>query len=144
MRAIIQRVTKAEVEVVGKYKAGIERGILILCAFNEQDTEKKVKWAAGRISKLRIFKDENNKLNRSVLDEKGKALIVSNFTLYGDCIHGTRPDFSKSAPSKIALPLYNVFIEEMKKILPIETGEFGGDMILNIIADGPSTVVLDN
>lgn len=144
MRAIIQRVTKAQVEVVNKYKADIGKGILVLCAFNEEDTEKKVRWAAGRISKLRIFKDQNNKLNKSVLDEKGEALVVSNFTLYGNCIHGTRPDFSKAAAGQKALPLYEAFVDELKSILPVKTGEFGGDMVLDIIADGPSTVVLDN
>lgn len=144
MRAIVQRVTKAQVEVVNKYKASIGKGLLILCAFKAEDTEKKVRWAAGRIAKLRIFKDQDNKLNRSVLNEEGEALVVSNFTLYGNCIHGTRPDFSKAAPGKKALPLYNAFVEELKSILPVKTGEFGGDMVLDIIADGPSTVVLDN
>ncbi len=144
MRAIVQRTTSAAVEVIGKYKAEIGRGILVLCAFSAADTEKTVKWAAGRISKLRIFSDENGKLNRSVLDENGEALVVSNFTLYGNCIHGTRPDFSRSAPSAVSRPLYDTFVEELSKLLPVKTGEFGGKMVLSIIADGPSTVVLDN
>jgi D-tyrosyl-tRNA(Tyr) deacylase len=144
MRAIVQRVRKARVEVIGKYTAEIGRGILVLCAFNAQDTEQKVKWAAGRISRLRIFRDENDKLNRSVIDEKGEALIVSNFTLYGNCLHGNRPDFSHAAPKEISLPLYEIFVKEMSGIIPTKTGEFGGDMELQIIADGPSTVILDN
>lgn len=144
MRAIVQRVTKAQVQVIDKYTDSIGIGLLILCAFNAEDTEKKVRWAAGRIAKLRIFKDQNNKLNRSVLDKEGQALVVSNFTLYGNCIHGTRPDFSKAAPGQQALPLYNAFVDELKRFLPVKTGEFGGDMVLDIIADGPSTVVLDN
>lgn len=144
MRAIIQRVQEAQVEVVGKYKEKIERGILILCAFNKEDTAQKIEWAARRIVKLRIFRDEQDKLNRSVLDEKGQALVVSNFTLYGDCLHGTRPDFSKALSYEKALALYNLFLSELKKEIPIKSGEFGGDMVLTIVADGPSTVVMDN
>ncbi|MDD4315694.1 MAG: D-aminoacyl-tRNA deacylase [Clostridia bacterium] len=140
----MQRATSAEIEVIGKYKASIGRGILVLCAFCADDTPQKIKWAAGRISKLRIFQDDNGKLNRSAIDEGGEALVVSNFTLYGDCLHGTRPNFSKSAPAEISRPMYDLFVAELSKLLPVKTGEFGGKMALSIIADGPSTVVMDN
>ena len=144
MRAIVQRVTKASVEIEGKYTNSISKGLLVLCAFREEDNEKKIKWAANRISKLRIFKDENDKLNRSVIDEKGEVLIVSNFTLYGNCAHGTRPDFSKSASSDVALPLYELFVKEMKEKTPVKTGKFAASMVLDIVADGPATVVVEN
>ncbi len=144
MRVIVQRVMKAQVEVVGKYTEKIERGIVILCAFSKDDTAEKIAWAAQRIAKLRIFKDTKDKLNRSVLDKKGSALVVSNFTLYGDCLHGTRPDFSKALVYNEALLLYNDFIKELKRFLPVKSGEFGGDMVLSVVADGPSTVIMDN
>ncbi|HHU43764.1 MAG: D-aminoacyl-tRNA deacylase [Bacillota bacterium] len=144
MRAIVQRVKKASVQIGSEVKNSIGRGILVLCAFREGDDEKKIKWAAERISKLRIFRDLNHKLNRSVSDEKGEALVVSNFTLYGNCAHGTRPDFSKSANFQTALPMYEMFVRELNKRVPTKTGEFGGDMTLEIVADGPVTVVVDN
>lgn len=144
MRAIVQRVTKASVEIEEKEKNTIGKGLLVLCAFREEDTEKKIKWAANRISKLRIFKDKNDKLNRSVIDEKGEILIVSNFTLYGNCSHGTRPDFSKAAKAQTSLPMYELFVRELEQRAPVKTGKFGGSMVLDIIADGPATVVVEN
>src|SRR5690554_1207781 len=144
MRAVVQRVTKAAVEIEGKETNTIGKGLIVLCAFKDDDSDQKIKWAANRISKLRIFPDDNHKLNRSVIDEDGEVLIVSNFTLYGNCAHGTRPDFSKSANGKRALPMYELFVKELKQRAPVKTGKFGGDMVLEIIADGPATVVVDN
>lgn len=143
MRAVVQRVKNAEVSIDEEKISEIQRGILVLCAFTKEDTIETLEWTAKRISKLRIFYDENMKLNKSVLDINGQAMIVSNFTLYGDCTRGTRPNFSLSAQREIARPLYEKFVEIMKEILPVSTGVFGGKMTLNVVADGPVTVIVE-
>lgn len=143
MRCVIQRIRNGKVYVDGKVVGQASHGFLILCGFTETDEKDKIASAAQRIAKLRIFPDENGKLNRSLLDENGQALVVSNFTLYADCAHGTRPDFSKAAKGEISKPLYDFFVEEMKKYVHTETGRFGEHMELEIYSDGPITVVYD-
>lgn len=143
MRCVIQRVRAATVTVEGKTVGKIERGLLVLCGFKEDDEPDKIAWIAKRVAKLRIFNDENGRLNRSCIDVGGSVLCISNFTLYGDCLHGNRPDFGKAARGEISLPMYNLFVAELKKHLPVEMGRFGEHMELSLDIDGPITAVLE-
>ena len=143
MRCIIQRVNRASIVINGKSGGQIGKGLLVLCAFSDGDDEKTVDYCVEKIANLRIFEDENGKLNRSVVDEKGEVLIVSNFTLYADCSHGTRPDFSKAMKRTEAKPIYDEFVKKMSEILPVGTGMYGEHMELSIYSDGPITVVFD-
>lgn len=143
MRCVIQRIREGKVFVDGKVVGSANHGLLVLCGFTEGDTTEKAKFMAERISKMRIFPDESGKLNRSVVDEKGEVLIVSNFTLYADCSHGTRPDFSKAMKRTEAKPIYDEFVKKMSEILPVGTGMYGEHMELSIYSDGPITVVFD-
>lgn len=143
MRCVLQRVRGAEVSVDGKVVGKIGRGLLVLCGFCDGDDEEKIAWIAKRISKLRIFTDENDKLNYSLIDINGSALVVSNFTLYGDCLHGNRPDFGKAAKSEISKPMYEYFVKEMSEHVPVQTGRFGEHMELKLDIDGPITAVIE-
>lgn len=143
MRCVIQRVRAAEVTVESEVTGSIGRGLLVLCGFTEGDSEEKIRWAAGRIAKLRIFNDGNGKLNLSCIDVGGSALIVSNFTLYGDCLHGNRPDFGRAAKGEISRSMYEVFVNEMARYVPTQTGRFGEHMELKLDIDGPITTVLE-
>lgn len=143
MRCVIQRIRDGKVFVNGEVVGKAHHGLLILCGFTQEDTLERISSAAQRIAKLRIFPDENGKLNKSLIDENGEALVVSNFTLYADCNHGTRPDFSKAAKSEISKPMYDFFVQEMKKYVHTETGIFGEHMELDIYSDGPITVIYD-
>lgn len=107
MRCVIQRIRDGKVYVNGETVGQCSKGILILCGFTDGDTEEKIAWVANRITHMRIFPDENGKLNKSLLDIGGGALAVSNFTLYADCNHGTRPDFSRAAKGEISKPMYD-------------------------------------
>lgn len=143
MKCVIQRVRGAEVRVNNETVGKIGRGLLVLCGFTEGDDDKKIEWVAGRISKLRIFCDENDRLNKSCIDVNGAILCVSNFTLYGDCLHGNRPDFGKAAKGEISRPMYEKFVSELKKYVPVETGRFGEHMELTLDIDGPITCVIE-
>lgn len=144
MRAVVTRIKKGKVEVDGKVVGGAGAGILVTVAFKRDDTEEAIRWMADRVAHLRIFRDENDKLNRNAVDEGGDALVVSNFTLYGDARHGRRPNFSLSAPFDIGLEKYELFVRELKKFLPVQTGEFGGDMTVSVEMWGPANVIIDN
>lgn len=143
MKCVVQRIRDGKVFVDGKVTGKAGHGLLVLCGFTEGDTEEKADFMAARICKMRIFPDENGKLNRSVLDENGEVLIVSNFTLYADCAHGTRPDFSRAAKRDVSFPLYQRFVKSMSEIVHTETGIFGEHMELDIYSDGPITVVFE-
>ncbi|MGN1042227.1 MAG: D-aminoacyl-tRNA deacylase [Christensenellales bacterium] len=143
MKCVIQRVRSASVTVDGEIVGKIGRGLLVLCGFCEGDDEEKIAWIAKRISKLRIFNDEKGKLNLSCADVKGSALIVSNFTLYGDCLHGNRPDFGKAAKGEISKPMYEFFVRSMSEHIPVQTGRFGEHMELKLDIDGPITAVIE-
>lgn len=143
MRIVVQRVYSASVTSHGEVVGKIGKGLLLLVGFKDGDTEERLDFAAARTAKLRIFRDENGKLNRSVLDEGGEILVVSNFTLYGDCNHGNRPDFGKSAHREVALPLYEKFIEKLSAYAHTEKGAFGERMELAIDADGPVTLIFE-
>ena len=144
MKAVIQRVNYASVEIDGDIKAFVNRGYLILLGVGAEDEESDAQLLANKISKLRIFCDENDKMNLSIKDIGGKALVISNFTLYANCTHGNRPDFFESAKPDLAEPLYEKFVEVLQD-LGIEsfTGQFGADMKVTLENDGPFTVMLE-
>ena len=145
MKAVIQRVSYASVEIEGRVKASIEKGFLVLLGVGADDTEQDVSLLVSKISKMRIFTDENDKMNLSLSDVSGKVLVISNFTLYANCVHGNRPDFFDSAKPCLAIPLYEKFLSMMKDT-GIETysGEFGADMKVSLLNDGPVTIILDS
>ncbi len=144
MRAIIQRVTKSELQIDNKPYSSIGKGFLVLFGVTETDTMEDAEVMAEKISKLRIFEDENRKMNLSIQEIKGSLHIVSQFTLYADCHHGNRPSFIDAARPEVAIPLYEHFIEKCKELsIPVETGVFGADMQINLINDGPVTIFLE-
>ena len=144
MRAVLQRVTSARVRVDGRTTGEIGQGLLILCAFREADTETELRWMADKICDLRVFRDDQGKMNRSVRDGRGGLLVVSQFTLYGDARKGRRPSFVGSAPGPIAERLYDRIVQILREgELPVETGEFAADMKVELCNDGPVTLILD-
>jgi len=145
MRAVIQRVSSASVTVEQKIIGQIEQGLLVLLGIHSSDTIEKLEWMASKIARLRIFEDDEGKMNRSVQDVKGSILVVSQFTLYGDAKKGTRPSFIEAATPELAIPLYEKCIELLKNThsLPVETGEFGAMMKVELINDGPVTIILE-
>ena len=143
MRAVLQRVRRARVDVEGKPVAEIGFGLLILLGVMEGDTEKEAELLVGKIAKLRIFSDEDGRLNRSLLDVGGSALVVSNFTLAANYSHGNRPDYFDGASPEVANRLYLRFTELLNEQLHAEHGCFGADMQLDMLADGPVTIAID-
>jgi len=144
MRVVVQRVASARVEVDQKLVANIGRGILLLVGFRESDTEQELDWMARKCLELRIFEDEGGKMNRSVMDERGEVLIVSQFTLYGDCRKGRRPSYTESAPASVAIQLYRRFVEIVSSYYPdVKEGIFGAKMKVSLINDGPVTLIID-
>ncbi|MBR2152734.1 MAG: D-tyrosyl-tRNA(Tyr) deacylase [Clostridia bacterium] len=145
MKAIIQRVSSASVKVDGEFTGKIDTGFLILLGVNVEDTEKEAKLLAQKVSKLRIFTDSDDKMNLSLLDIKGSALVVSNFTLCADASHGNRPSYMNAARPEKAEPLYELFCEELKSngVDTVEKGIFGADMKVELLNDGPVTLILD-
>ena len=144
MRAVIQRCGYASVNVEGKMVAEIGKGILALVGFGPQDTEKDIDYIIDKTVNLRIFSDENDKMNLSCADVGGGLLVVSQFTLYGDCRKGKRPNFMRAARPETAIPLYERFLERCRASgLPVETGEFGADMKVSLVNDGPVTIWMD-
>lgn len=144
MRAIVQRVNYAKLSVEDKPISQIGEGYLVLVGYNNEDTEDTCRYIVDRIIGMRIFKDENNKLNKTLADIGGEVMVVSNFTLYGNAFSGRRPDFSKSAKFDIAKPLYDFTVEEFKRRLgKIATGVFGAHMHIEMSNDGPITMVLE-
>lgn len=145
MRTVIQRVQESKVTVNNKIIGEISHGLLLLVGIGKGDTEEEVDWQAEKITKLRIFEDENDKMNRSIKDVSGGILVVPQFTLYGDASRGTRPSFIKAANPDIAEKLYERMIRKFKSLteLPVETGKFGADMDVSLINDGPVTIILE-
>ena len=146
MRAVIQRVSSASVKVEGEIKGAVQNGMLVLLGVHETDTEKDAEKLAGKISSLRIFTDENDKMNLSLSDIDGKVLVISNFTLYGDCSHGRRPSFISAARPEKAEPLYEYFCDRLLKsgVSEVQMGVFGADMKVELLNDGPVTLVIDS
>lgn len=145
MKAVIQRVLSARVETEGKINGEIGQGFMVLLGVLEGDGEKEADFLAKKISELRIFTDENEKMNLSLLDIDGGLLVVSQFTLAADCSHGRRPSFIKAARPETAIPLYERFIAVSEQLLSkkVPTGIFGADMQVYIQNDGPVTIILD-
>lgn len=145
MRTILQRVKKASVLINGVEKNEIAEGLMVLCAFEEEDNLEKIQYVANKIVNLRIFADSEDKLNLSVLDKKGEILIVSNFTLYANCDKGRRPCFNRAAAPNISEAMYDTFVNEVKSYgLTVKTGKFGADMLVDISNDGPVTVMVES
>ena len=144
MKTVIQRVKSAEVSVDGKTVGSIGNGILIFLGIKNDDTRAQAEWLADKIKKLRIFEDENGKMNLSASDMGYEYLIISQFTLYGDCQKGTRPSFTQAAPPDFAVPLYESFIDLMRRDgAKADTGVFGADMKIVAENDGPVTLILE-
>jgi D-tyrosyl-tRNA(Tyr) deacylase len=144
MRAVLQRVRCARVVVEGEVVGQIDGGLLVLLGIAPSDTPDDARWLADKTVGLRIFADAEDKMNRSVADVDGAVLVVSQFTLYGDCSKGRRPSFINAAPPEIAVPLYEAFVDAIKaQGVPTATGRFGAMMQVELVNDGPVTLLLD-
>ena len=145
MKAVLQRVTEASVRVDGEVIGSIGKGFFILLGVSDEDDEAVADKMADKICKLRIFEDENGKTNLSLADVNGELLLVSQFTLYANCKKGFRPSFIEAGAPDMANELYEYIIEECKKVIPVvERGNFGADMKVSLLNDGPFTIVLDS
>ena len=145
MRVVVQRVKHASVTINGTVNGKINTGFLVLLGVQSTDSEQDVDYLVKKVTNLRIFSDENDKMNLSLKDVNGELLIVSQFTLYANCKEGNRPSFVEAAKPDIAIPLYEYFVSECKKIIPVvETGIFGADMKVNLLNDGPVTIIMDS
>lgn len=145
MIAVIQRVTRASVEIESKINAEIKSGLLVLVGVEEADTNEDLKWLAQKIVNLRIFNDEQGVMNISVKDSGGDIIVVSQFTLHASTKKGNRPSYIKAAKGDIAIPLYEQFVQEVETQLgkSIQTGQFGADMKVALLNDGPVTIIID-
>jgi D-tyrosyl-tRNA(Tyr) deacylase len=144
MRALVQRVSQASVEVEGEILSEIGQGLLILLGVTHSDTMATVHQLAGKVARLRIFRDEAGKMNRSVQDICGQVLVVSQFTLYGDTRRGNRPGFDQAAAPVLANELYEAFCQALRDSgLPVGTGRFAADMQVSLVNDGPVTLMLE-
>ena len=145
MKLVVQRVKKAEVKVDGNIVGKIDKGFLVLIGIKVGDTKEQADYLVKKLCNLRVFSDENDKMNLSLKDVNGELLIVSQFTLYANCKEGNRPSFVEAAKPDIAIPLYEYFVSECKKIIPVvETGIFGADMKVDLLNDGPVTIIMDS
>lgn len=144
MRAVVQRVKSSKVVVDGETIGEIGVGLNVLLGISDGDTEKDIKYLKDKIVNLRIFEDENEKMNKSLLDVGGKLLVISQFTLYGDCRKGRRPNFMRALGGDAAKELYEKFVESCRGEVDVETGEFGADMNVHIENDGPVTILLES
>ena len=145
MRVVVQRVSRAEVRIGGRVAGKIDQGLLLLVGFKADDTEASLSWMAEKVVGLRIFSDDEGKMNRALTDVRGGLLVVSQFTLYGDVQKGRRPSFIDAAPPPIAIPLYERFVALLRAQAPgpVETGEFGAMMDVELVNDGPVTLLLE-
>ena len=144
MRVVLQRVSRAKVTIEGRISGAIERGFCLLVGFTHTDTIEQVRWMAEKVVGLRVFQDVEDKMNLALADIGGAILVVSQFTLYGNAEKGRRPSFIDAARPEMAIPLYESFIAELRgKGVRVETGEFGAMMDVELVNDGPVTLVLD-
>jgi D-tyrosyl-tRNA(Tyr) deacylase len=145
MRAVVQRVSRARVVIDSETAGAIDAGLLVLLGVTHNDTAERARWLAEKIVGLRIFGDDNGKMNRDVIEAKGSVLVVSQFTLYGDCRKGRRPSFIDAASPALAVPLYESFIHAVQAFgIPVATGRFGADMQVELVNDGPVTLIVDS
>jgi D-tyrosyl-tRNA(Tyr) deacylase len=145
MRAVIQRVTKASVTIEGKVHSQIDNGLLVLLGIEDADTNEDIEWLSGKIVNLRIFNDDNGVMNVSIKDMNGDILVVSQFTLHASTKKGNRPSYIKASKPEFAVPMYEKFVQQLSGDLgkKIQTGEFGADMKVELLNDGPVTIVID-
>ncbi len=145
MRTVIQRVSHASVTIEGKMKSSIQHGYLILLGIYDEDTQEDVDWLVKKITNLRVFGDENDVMNLSILDVQGEALVVSQFTLYASYKKGNRPSWFRAGSHEHSIPLYESFCKQLSEALgkPVGTGEFGADMKVELLNDGPVTICMD-
>lgn len=145
MKAVIQRVSEASVTIDGKKVSEISKGLLILVGIEDTDSQEDIQWLSGKIVNLRIFGDENDVMNLSVKDVDGEVIVVSQFTLHASTKKGNRPSYIKASKPEIAIPLYEDFVQQLETDLgkKIQTGEFGADMKVALINDGPVTIIID-
>ena len=146
MIAVIQRVKQASVKIGDKVNGEIGPGLLVLLGVGHEDNQEDVNWLSAKITNMRIFGDEMGKMNLSVLDAKGEILLISQFTLHASTKKGNRPSFIEAAPPNIAIPLYEAMKNILAQILPspLQTGEFGADMQVSLVNDGPVTIIIDS
>lgn len=145
MRIVIQRVSHASVTIEGQVKSSIQQGYLILLGIEESDTEEDINWLVRKVIGLRVFDDENHVMNRSIMDVQGDILVVSQFTLFASYKKGNRPSWLRAAKHETSIPLYQSFCKELSSVLGKEvyTGEFGADMKVELLNDGPVTICMD-
>lgn len=146
MRVVIQRVKKASVSINEQIHASIDVGMLILLGIETADTNEDIEWLCGKIARLRIFDDENSVMNLSIGDVNGSFLLISQFTLHASIKKGNRPSYIRAASPEIAIPLYEAFIQMLERYtqLPVKTGVFGADMQVELLNDGPVTIIIDS
>ncbi|MBC8407216.1 MAG: D-tyrosyl-tRNA(Tyr) deacylase [Rhodobacteraceae bacterium] len=146
MRVLVQRVSEASVAIENEIRSKIGRGVLILLGIENEDNQEDVDWLCAKIAKLRIFPDGEGIMNLSLMDTKGEALVVSQFTLHASTKKGNRPSYIKAARPEVAIPLYEKFVSRLTQVLEkeIETGEFGADMKVRLINDGPVSIWIDS
>jgi len=146
MRAVIQRVSEAKVSINGSVKGAIQNGLVVLLAVEPADTAADIEWLSGKIVRLRVFDDDHGVMNRSVQETGGGILLVGQFTLYASTRKGNRPSYSRSAGPAMAVPLYEQFAARLAQDLgkPIQTGEFGAQMLVSLANDGPVTIIIDS
>jgi D-tyrosyl-tRNA(Tyr) deacylase len=145
MRAVVQRVSRANVVIAGDTVGDIGSGLVVLLGIAHADTPAQAQWLAEKVAGLRIFNDAEGKMNRDLVEVGGAMLIVSQFTLYGDCRKGKRPSFIDAAPPSIAIPLYETFINSVKALgIRVAEGRFGADMKVELVNDGPVTLIVES
>jgi len=145
MRAVLQRVAEARVKIDGETVGEIGHGLLVLLGVTHNDTPEQAEWLADKVVGLRVFEDDEGKMNRDLIEVGGSVLIVSQFTLYGDCRKGRRPSFIEAAPPALAVPLYAAFVDGMRaRGVPTATGRFGAMMRVELVNEGPVTLILDS
>lgn len=145
MRVVIQRVSEASVVIEGKTVASIQKGLLVLVGIEDADTQEDINWLTAKIAKIRIFGDENEVMNLSVQDVDGDIIVVSQFTLHAGTKKGNRPSYIKASKPEIAIPLYESFVQKLEQEIgkKVQTGQFGADMKVSLINDGPVTIIID-
>jgi len=146
MRAVIQRVLESSVTINGEKKASIGKGLLVLLGIEDADTDEDIEWLAGKIARLRIFSDSQGLMNLSVQDVGGDIIVVSQFTLFASTKKGNRPSFIRASKPEFAIPMYEKFLKKLSQESgkPVQCGEFGADMKVSLINDGPVTILIDS
>ena len=142
MKVIVQKCLESSVSVDGKVVSTIGKGLMVLVGFTHNDTEKDIEFLTKKVVNLRVFEDEKGVMNKSVLEEQGEILCISQFTLYGDAQKGNRPSYDQAMKGTDAINLYNLFCEKLNQFVPTKKGVFGGDMKVSLINDGPTTIIV--